>query len=132
MYDQNYYLNLAADLIVGDSYPDLPRELQEPMINEEMLQDFALVLRRDYPNAVQRSTWTAMNLRQAIDTLLDESDPIVRHAVFDDRFFNESERQEILNRCAETARKKLQRYIGAYPKVCYKVMQNGRVGYRLE
>lgn len=133
MHDQNYYLNLVVDLIVGDPYPDLPRELQNPMIDEEMLQDFALTIRRDYPNAVQRGIWTAMNLRKGIDMILDESDPIVKHSVFHDRFFSEPERQEILRRCAEIVRKKLQRYNIVSPlKVCCKVMQNGRVGYRLE
>lgn len=132
MSDQNNYLNLVVELVVGESYPDLPREFQDPMIDEEMLQDFALTLRRDYPNAVQRSIWASMNLRKAIDMVLDESGSIVKHTVFGDHFFSESERQEILNQCAEIARKKLQRYIGVQLKVCYKVMQNGRVGYRLE
>ena len=132
MYDQNYYINLVVDLIVGDSYADLPRELRDPMIDEEMLQDFALTLRRNYPNAVQRGIWAAMNLRQGIDMFLDESDPTVKYLVFGDRLFSESERQVILERCAEIVRKKLQRYIGSQLRVCYKVMPNGRVGYRLE
>lgn len=125
MFDQNYYLSLVVDMIVGDSHTD-------PMIDEEMLQDFALTLRRDYPNAVQRGIWASMNLRQGIDMVLDESDPTVKRLVFGDRLFSESERQEILKRCAEIVRKKLQRYIGFQLRVCYKIMQNGRVGYRLE
>lgn len=125
MFDQDYYLRLVVDLIVGDSDTD-------PMIDEEMLQDFALTLSRDYPNAVQRGIWASMNLRKGIDMVLDKSDPIVKHAVFGDRHFSESERQEILERCAEIVRTKLQRYIHSPLRVCYKVMQNGRVGYRLE
>lgn len=132
MHARDYYLNLVVDLLVGEPCWELPRELRGPMIDEEMLQDFALTIREQYPDAVRRSTWTSMNIRKGIDLILDESDPIVQYTVFDDRFFSESERQEILNQCAKIVCKKLQRYIGPRPKVCYKVMPNGRVGYRLE
>lgn len=132
MYDRNYYINLAVDMIVGDSSLDLPYELQESLIDEKMLQDFALVISRNYPKFVQQGSWTPMNLRKGVDMLLDESYPIVKDSVFHNRFFDESERQEILNQCAEIVCKKLQRYISAPHKVCYKVMPNGRVGYRLE
>ena len=132
MPDESYYLNLIVDLIVGDSYPDLPRQFQDPIIDEDEIQNFAMTLREHYPNDVQRSLWTPMNLRRVIDSLLDESNPIVKSTVFGNRFYSESDRQVILNRCAATACKKLQRCIGSRFKVCYKIMPNGRVGYRLE
>lgn len=132
MYDQDYYVNLVVDLIVGDPYPDLPRELRDPLVDEEMLEDLALTLRRDYPNAVRQGIWTGINLRKSIDIFLDGSGPVVEHTVFGDHFFSEEERQEILNQCAQIIRKKLQRYIRRPLRVCYKVMPNGRVGYRLE
>lgn len=142
MYDQNdYYLNMAVSLIAGDPDPTLPREFRDAMIDEEMLQDFALTLRNGYPNFVNRGIWSSMNLRGGIDMFLDESDPTVKHLVFGDRFFSESEREEILERCAALIRDRLQRYVNAQLrncgtnlplKVCYKVMPNGRVGYRLE
>lgn len=132
MQDKNYYLNLVVDLIIGDSYPDLPRGFQDPIIDKEMLQDFAVTLCGQYPNAVQQRFWTPMNLRKVIDSILDESDPIVKRLVFGDCFFSESDRQKILEQCTEIIRKRLQRCIGPHLKVCYKIMPNGRVGYRLE
>lgn len=102
------------------------------MVNDEMLQDFALTLHRDYPHAVQRGVWTSMNLRKGIDMIVDESDSFVKEFVFHDRFFDEAERQEILSRCAKIVREKLQNYTSSPLRVCYKVMPNGRVGYRLE
>ena len=132
MPDEDYYLNLIVDLIVGDPYPDLPREFRDPIVDENDILDFAMTLREHYPNDVQRGFWTPMGLRRVIDSLLDESDPIVKSMVFHNRFCSESDRQIILNRCAVIVCKKLQRYIGFCFKVCYKVMPNGRVGYRLE
>ena len=132
MYDENYYINLVVDMIMGDPFQDLPRELFEPMVDEDVLQDYALTLRRNYPNDVQQGRWISMDLRRGIDMILDEDNPMVNDVVFGEHFFSESERQEILNRCAAAVCKKLQRCIGADLKVCYKVMPNGRVGYRLE
>ena len=132
MFGENYYVNLVVDLIVGNPARDLPREFRNPIIDEEAIQDFAITLREHYPNDVQRGIWAPMNLRRVIDSLLDESNPIVKSTIFGNHFFSESERQIILNKCAATACKKLQRCIGARSKVCYKVMPNGRVGYRLE
>ena len=97
MPDENYYLNLIVDLIVGDPYPDLPSEFRDSIIDEDDIQNFAMTLQEHYPNDVQRSLWAPMNLRRVIDSLLDESDPIVKSMVFDNRFYSESDQQIILN-----------------------------------
>lgn len=130
MYDANYYIDLAVDLFAGFPHHDLPVGYNESMINDEMIRDFAITLTERYPSDVQQNMWTSMDLRKNLDYFLDECEPIVKHLVFGDRSFSESERTVIVEHSAKVICKRLQRHCRL--TVHYKTFPNGRAGYRLE
>ena len=86
-------------------------ELQDgASINGEVIQNLVDDLRRNYANNVQKDVWSSLELRKEIDINIDEIPPTIKHIIFGNHIYNESERQEILSRCAKIICQKLQQH----------------------
>lgn len=130
------YMTAVVDAIVGvvdlNDDPAL-NELYEGTLTEMMVNEMIWSLKEDDYRCVNSNTWLSFfNLRDEVDYVIDNSDNYIKRIVFNNHYYNESERKEIVDRCALAICRRLQQRIGRSYKVCYKVMQNGRVGFRLE
>ena len=130
MYGREFYLELVADLIiVTDTCQDyLP---QESIMEDADLEAMVAELEYRYPQDVETNTWMGLEIRKVVDSLIESENPYIRDFL-DNYSFAESDRMEIVERVAKRIYERLRPHVGMQYRICYKVMQNGRVGFRLE
>ena len=132
MYGRDFYLELVADRIIPvDADPAYPLELQEGLYDTFWVQELASMLESNWPHDYEAGTWYGPNIGRLVDSVIDSEDPYARDW-FDTYDFTPQDRAEIVERVARRICEKLKPYLGSRYQIRYKVMQNGRVGFRLE
>lgn len=131
MYGREFHVTLVADLIIAtdDTYPDyLP---QESILEDSDLWALASELEHRYPQDVKSHTWMALGIKETVDSLIESDNPYMRDFL-SNYSFTESDRMEIVERVAKRICEKLRPHVDLQYQIRYKVMPNGRVGFRLE
>ena len=140
--DKEYQLNLIVDQIIGDMGDEFTygqsKYSYNAIIDEETIKELAENLKELYPEDVSRNSWfpvrfsgndfSKMTFRDIVDEVIDNGNWMGR---YDEYIYSESDRKEILQRCVEMLKKRLNPYAKRY-RVQYKVFNNGEVGFRYE
>ncbi len=143
--DEETKLGLIVDQIVGFKdnqfeYEGITFDEDQSILREWDFEMMAEHLKGDYPEHVQKNLWLplhvstedgrAVSLRYVVDALIDED--LTRWMGRDAPYtYSESDRQRIVQRCAEAVVRRLKKYAKSH-KVQYKIFNNGEVGFRYE
>ena len=140
--DKEYQLNAIVDRIIGEEsdtfeYGKVKFDYNA-IIDEDAIEELSRQLKALYPELVNNNRWfplkfyvdddTGDSLRDIVDEIIDDNNLM---QIIGNYFYSESDRQEILHRCAEVIKKRLRKYAGRY-RIQYKVFENGNVGFRYE
>lgn len=140
--DKEYQLNVIVDRVIGDGGDTFTYDKVDfnynAIINEDTIKELSKHLKDSYPKHMRNNFWfplkfyvdeyTSGSLRYIVDEIVDDSNLL---RIIGDYDYSESDRQEIVYRCAEMIKKRLRKYAGGYT-ICYKVFDNGNVGFRYE
>lgn len=140
--DKEFQLNLIVDEIIGNESNKLTyngvKFNYNSIITEEFIKEFAQKLKELYPQHINMNTWFParffignlqnLSLRDTVEKVIATGDWIGREGPYS---YNESDCQEIVLRCAEAIKKRLEKYAKRYT-VRYKIFKNGEVGFRYE
>lgn len=140
--DKEYQLNVIVDRIIGEEsdtfeYGKVKFDYNA-IIDEDAIEELSRQLKALYPELVNNNRWlplkfyvddnTGDSLRDIVDEIINDNNLM---QIIGNYFYSESDRQEILHRCAEVIKKRLRKYAGRY-RIQYKVFENGNVGFRYE
>lgn len=140
--DKEYQLNLIVDQIIGDMGDEFTygqsKYSYNAIIDEETIKELAENLKESYPEDVSRNNWfpvrfagndfSKMTFRDIVDEVIDNGNWVGRYERYT---YSESDRKEIIQRCTEMLKKRLNPYAKGY-RVQYKIFNNGEVGFRYE
>ncbi len=147
--DRETKLDLIVDQIIGFENDRFELKYEglgkaeiydgQSILREWDFEMMAERLKRDYPEHMQRNLWLPLHigangrpvsLRRTIDTLIDE-DPTRWMGRDGPYTYSESDRQKIMQRCAEGVARRLKKYAKNH-KIQYKIFDNGEAGFRYE
>lgn len=149
--DESVKLGLIVDEIVGFENDKFTLEYKNQglkaefhddvsILDEETIKGMSAILKERYPKDLQTNMWYPLrfygsdgrpvSLRYVIDTVID-SDPNRWMGRTSRYIYSESDRQQIMRKCAEGVAQRLKKYAKNH-KIQYKIFATGEAGFRYE